>query len=321
MRLFKKRYTKLAIIGNGFDLNHGYRTDYQTFAVNTEHPSLERFKSYCDTQQIQTWYSFEENIRILSERFFLKSMSEYCDFDDNRKEVQELTEVFEDIHILLREYLSSEIGAKPFEKNPCIERYLNADSVVINFNYTDTAERYTPHVRYVHGSLKENDILLGYDFREEPCLAQYEDMRWSKTICRESLAFRRRISKWLNPDGKQYNKLLEGLNNYHHWENTGRGLDPEIRRFIPYYYLIRWFLKRYRQRFGISGIRFSDVEELIVIGHGIEADKVFLKDILERCDRLKRVVLYRYQGESDESMEVKIDFFRPYCPDIEQVTY
>lgn len=321
MRFFGKRYKTLAIIGNGFDLNHGYKTDYTTFAANTQHPSLTRFKDYCDTERMETWYSFEENIRILSERFFLRSMSEYCDFDDNRREVRELTEVFRDIHELLSEYLSAEIAARPFEKKPCIEKRLDKNTVAINFNYTDTAERYTPHVRYVHGSLKENDILLGYDFREEPCLAQYEDMCWSKTICRESLAFRRHALRWLKPESKLYKKLLSGLNAYHHWENTGRGLDEEVRRIIPYCNTVERFLKRYRKRFEISGVRFSDIETLVVLGHGIEADKVFLKSILEKCDHLTTVVLYRYNGESDESVHAKTEFFRPYCENIELVDY
>ncbi len=321
MRLFGKRYKRLAIIGNGFDLNHGYKTDYKTFAANTQHPSLARFKTYCDTERIETWYSFEENIRILSERYFLKSMSEYCDFDDNRMEVRELTRIFQDIHKLLSNYLASEIATNPLEKKPCIEKYLDENTVAINFNYTNTAERYTPHIRYVHGSLKENDILLGYDFREEPCLAQYEDMRWSKTLCRESLAFRRHILKWLKPESKLYKKLLSGLNAYHHWENTGRGLDEEVRRTIPYCSTIERFLKKYRNRFEILGVRFSDIETLVVIGHGIEADKVFLKSILEKCGNLKKVVLYRYNGESDESIHTKMEFFLPHCEDVELVDY
>lgn len=321
MHLFRKRYKTLAIIGNGFDLNHGYRTDYKTFAANTQHPSLTRFKDYCDTERIETWYSFEENIRILSERFFLRSMSEYCDFDDNRQEVRELTEVFRDIHDLLSRYLASEIATKPLEKKPCIEKYLDENTVAINFNYTDTAEVYTPHVWYVHGSLKENDILLGYDFREEPCLAQYEDMCWSKALCRESLAFRRHALKWLKPESKRYQKLLSGLNDYHHWENTGRGLDEEVRRVIPYCNIIERFLKKYRKRLELPNVRFSEIETLVVLGHGIEADKVFLKSLVEKCNNLKKVILYRYNGESDDSIYTKTEFFRPHCEDIEQIDY
>lgn len=169
--------------------------------------------------------------------------------------------------------------------------------------------------------MDENDILLGYDFREEPCLAQYEDMCWSKIICRESLAFRRHMLRWLRPENKMYKKLISGLNTYHHWENTGRGLDVEIKRIIPYYWIIERFLKRYRKNFEISGIRFFDVETLIVLGHGIEADRVFLKSIVEKCVNLKKVVIYRYHGESEESFSAKVAFFSPHCEDVEQVDY
>ena len=63
MRTLKKQYGTLAIIGNGFDLAHGYKTSYEAFSENTNAESLKKFKSYCDNEsEIETWYNFEENI-------------------------------------------------------------------------------------------------------------------------------------------------------------------------------------------------------------------------------------------------------------------
>lgn len=319
---FKKPRT-LAIIGNGFDLNHGYRTDYKSFAQSTDDPAMQKFKEYCEIENIDTWYLFEENIRILSERFFLNSMAEDADYDDVRREVNELTRVFERIHVLLREYLARETASKPLVKKPCIEKYLNRNTAAINFNYTATAEKYCKNITYVHGSLAEGDILLGYDYRDTGCLEQYEDMQWDKTICREALAFRRHFldTKKYKPDSKKYQDLLAGLKSYQHWENTGRGIDDEVEKFIPRYRTVHRFLQRHRSRFLIPKLRYEKIKTQAVLGHGIEADKMFLQTIAEKCTNLKTVVIYRYKGEPESSFMPKAEFFKPYCGKIEFVEY
>ena len=54
----KKNYKTLAIIGNGFDIAHGYKTDYRSFVEKTSNQSLDAFRSYCeDEDSITTWYS------------------------------------------------------------------------------------------------------------------------------------------------------------------------------------------------------------------------------------------------------------------------
>ena len=323
MSLFTKKPQTLAIIGNGFDMNHGYNTDYKSFVSKTKDPSLEKFQEYCEIEDISTWYLFEENIRILSEKLFFKSVSENCDFDDNRKEVRELTDIFKKIHVLLKNYLEHETSLAPIKKKPCIEKYLNKNTVAINFNYTETAEAYTNNIIYVHGSLKEDDILLGYDYRDEPCLAQYEDMQWAKSICRESLAFRRYFigKKKYDPTGKKYQALREGLENYHHWENTGRGIDDEVKEFIPHYSTIDKFLKKHRSHFLTPDLKYKNIKKLVILGHGIEADRKFLEEILKRCINLEKVVIYRYSGEDESVYNYKVSFFTEYCKNIEQIKY
>lgn len=323
MNPFKRTPQTLAIVGNGFDLNHGYKTDFKSFAENTKSLFLDEFREYCQSENITSWYLFEENMRILSERVFLKSMSENCNFDNNRQEVAKLTDIFKGIHVLLKYYLIRETFDKPILKNPHIAKYLNADAVAINFNYTKTVETYTKNVIYVHGSLEEDYILLGYDYRDEPCLAQFEDMRWSKRICRESLAFRRYFlgKKKYDPQGRKYKALLSGLEGYQQWENTGRGLDEEAESFIPEYRTVNKFLKKYRSNSELPKLQYQKIRTIAVLGHGIEADKVYLNDILKKCKNLHTVVIYRFAGESDESYFSKTAFFRPHCKEVEQINY
>lgn len=322
-RCKRKKLQTLAIIGNGFDLSHGYSTDYKSFSKNTNAPCLDEFKSFCDDEtSIFTWYLFEENINILSEKMFQQSMTEECNYESNRKKVKALETTFREIHALLIEYLESETADRPMIKNSKIEQYLNINSLAINFNYTKTAESYTPQIFYVHGSLKEKDILLGYDYRDEACLAQYEDMRWSKTFCREALEFRRFLSKKLKltPDSDKYKTLVSSLKSYQHWENSGRGLENEIKKIIPYYKLIDKFVKQYREH-PIPNIDYSQIQTIVILGHGIEADKKFLAEILSSCHHLKEVVIFRYCGEEEDAFQKKQDFFAPYCTNIKTVYY
>ena len=320
--VLKKRFQTLAIVGNGFDLNHGYKSDYKNFVENTDSPALDKFRAYCEGENITSWYLFEENIRVLTEKFFLSSMTEEADFEDNRRKVQELADIFREIHVLLRNYLTRETTGRPVVKKPGVERYLNDGTIAINFNYSKTVEAYTKNVVYVHGSLEEEDIILGYDYRDEPCLAQYEDMRWGKSICRESLAFRRYLKKRrYRVNGKKYRALADGLESYHHWENSGRGLEEEVKKFIPKYRRIDAFLKKYRKHLGAPKIRYKEIKTIVVLGHGIEADRVFLREIVEKCDHVKKIVIYRYEGETDESYNKKASFFYPYCREIEQACY
>ncbi len=323
MKRSKKTAKTLAIVGNGFDMAHGYKTDYKTFAEKTKSPYLDKFKEYCESEKIETWYLFEENIQKITYNLFLKSMSEKCDYDENRKEAENLTEVFRQISILLADYLNKETQNKPLIKNTNISNELTDDSIAINFNYTATAEIYTKDVIYVHGSLKENDILLGYDYRDEPCLAGFEDMRWSKNILRESLAFRRYYlgERRYKLTGKSYKKLYNGLESYLHWENTGRGLDDEVQKFIPKYKKINKFLKNYRNKSPLPELDYSIIETIVVLGHGIEADKKYLESLLNKCCNLNKVVIFRYSGETDESYKNKSKFFEPYCENIIQKEY
>lgn len=322
MCLFKNK--TLAIIGNGFDIAHGYHTQYKSFVENTSHPSLDTFRSYCENESsITTWYSFEENIRILTEKLFLQSHTEDCDYDANRSEVSHLRDIFNEIHNLLIRYLEHETNSKPVTTLPSVAKHLNPQTNAINFNYTKTAEAYTKNIFYVHGSLHENDILLGYDYRDEPCLAQYEDMCWSKRICREALSFRRFLKerKSLSPDCSEYKRLLSSLEVYQHCENSSRGIDTDPESYIPDFKFVDNFMTEYKKGLDIPDINYKKISKIVVIGHGIEADQVFLNKIVSKCTNLKQVIIYRYHGEKNSSFEKKADFFRPFCKEIRSVFY
>ena len=325
MFLFKRTLTSktLAIIGNGFDLTHEFQTGYQSFSERTPSPYFEKFKAFCDDEStIINWYDFENNIRILTGKLFQQSITDECDPDDNQKAVDDLRVIFREIHNLLIQYLQHEISSKPFINKDSIAKHFNKQSVAINFNYTNTAEAYSKHIFYVHGSLSEQDILLGYDYRDEPCLAQYENMCWSKTLCREALAFRRYLRRRIISKGNKLKteSLLSGLEAYHYWEETGRGIDDEVKLLIPSYKLIDRFLRKFREN-PLPPIKYKKVKKLVVLGHGIEADRVYLSQILSQCKTLQEIIIYKYDCESAASINMKKEFFSPFCNNIQVVSY
>lgn len=322
----QKSYRTLAIIGNGFDLAHDYDTLYSSFVNATSAKSLDRFKEYCDKDEdITTWYSFEENINRLTHKLFLQSisMSEDCDCEVESQNRSRLRDVFVDIHNLLLQYLRQKTESKPVVKLPAVKKYLKRKTFAISFNYTKTAAAYACKVFYVHGSISENDILLGYDDRDEACIAGYEDMRWRKDICREALEFRRYLKNnlHLSPDSAEYNEKVADLENYYSYENSGRGIDEEVKPLIQHYQCLNEFLNNYRKQNGIPDIDYSKISTLAVLGHGIEADQVFLTRIVKKCTHLRKVVIFRYAGESDDSFNAKAHFFRPYCKRIRSIMY
>lgn len=319
-----KTYKTLAIIGNGFDLAHGYATDYRSFVEATDAKSLDAFREFCDKDKsITTWYSFEENINRLTQNLFLQTYNEDHDYEIIRQDKSHLCNIFADIHTLLIDYLQRETARKPVIKLPSVKKYLKRKTKAISFNYTNIAESYASDVIYAHGSLFEDDILLGYDYRDEACLAEYDDMRWSKTICREALAFRRflKYDHQLHPESPEYNELIASMKSYQHYENSGRGLDEEVESFIPHYQLVDQFMHSYRKGGEIPGINYSKISTIVVLGHGIEADRAYLQKIAWKCTRLKKVVIFRYDKESDSSYNAKADFFKPYCKRIRCVMY
>ncbi len=323
MRTLEKQYRTLAIIGNGFDLAHGYKTSYKSFSESTNAESLKKFKSYCDDEsKIETWYNFEENINHLSRALFEKSITAGAD-KNKFQYIYELKEIFTNIHDLLITYLKSEIQNNHSSKFPTVQKYLNSNTQIINFNYTNIAEKYSNNIFYVHGSIEENDILLGYDYREEACLAQFDDMRWAKDFCREGLAYRRYLKNELKISLKspEFKRLIESFEFYQQCANSSRGIDENPASYIPDYLFIKEFMNCQKQRTEIPNINYDEIQTIVVLGHGIEADKVFLDTVLKKCSNIKKVVIFRYNGEEDESFNKKVAFFKKYTRNIKENLY
>jgi len=317
----------LAVIGNGFDLAHGLKTTYLDFADATGLDFFLEFRNllteYCGTDI--KWYEFENRINELTMQCFLRKMGE----DETvaaraETDLQRVNEQFRIFHKRLSGYLLSVTRGNKVHRLPNVWTHLSGHTVGISFNYTNTAERYVRDVFYVHGSLAEEDILLGYDFRDEPCLVGYEEMQWSKDTCRTQLAFRRylRDDLCIAPETPQYKELVENFKDIETLRLSGRGFEDDDITGWTYEDILRKYLAYEASHVSLfNRVSLHYVQKIVVLGHSVESDRVYLQELLKRCPHLRKVIIFSYVGEPESEWEKKASFFKPYCKKIRKVMY
>lgn len=318
-------YTQLAIIGNGFDIAHGLRTKYTQFINATDESLFVPFRNYlikyCGNDD--NWSDFEACIEKLTMQCFLYSIA--CNSKEVYKDVHEINSLFKDLQYHLMQYLITESERNRDVKLSSLERYLGSDTKAISFNYTDTAKRYTDNIYYVHGSLAENEIILGYDYRNEPCLIGYDEMRWGKMFCRERLLLSRHLKGDLYLDMKcdEYRSLLDDYEMIKKLQNSGKGLeDEDFDKLQNKEFMIKYLAEEPSKPLDVMPpCDYTKIKKIIVMGHGIVADRVLLSSMMEQCINLDEIVIFTYDGEVKDSLDMKYSFFKPFCVNINSEAY
>jgi len=327
---------RLAILGNGFDIAHGYLTSYQNFyeTVGPEH--FESFRKLCE-DMLQTtyeegsnWYQFEDLMDQVAFMSRQRAMEDPSISDEIMRKMHLINEEFEKIQYLLKEYLiSTQCGKEQF-KLKSIARMITDNTAVINFNYTNTAERYSNNINYVHGTLSEDYIIFGYPLRMEFDFMPSESVRYSKERLYEMLEFRRWLAKEIKPTKTEHKALMkqmwECVNNL--YSEIGEYTIPfddelseeELPEPIRLYGEMKGFLPTQ------MALEFEcdDIESIVIIGHSLKADEYLIgEQILKKCTNTRTIYLFRYEGESEISVEGKRNFITKYCPwaDIEVIAY
>lgn len=309
----QSNYTTLAIIGNGFDLAHGYDTTYRSFVDRTQSEVLDEFRQMCDNEGITTWYDFENNIKELSLNLYQKAVMGSDAPEAYDTMIARANDVFKKLHDLLAAYLKAETMKQYVRKLRSIRRFISRHTILINFNYTSTPEAYSGDVFYVHGSLAEDNILLGYDYRDEPCLIGMDFMYWSKKYRRELMAFQRHIKADGSLSAERIANLSDNFEHYQDCANAPRGIDEELQAEIGDFEFIDSFVQNDAPHMIYTDIDYSKIKKVAVMGHGIEADREFLALLLGSCTNLKKIILYTYSGEPQTSIAQKISFLQPFC--------
>lgn len=317
MGIVNTKKDALVIIGNGFDLQHEYKTKYNDFVEHTSCKAFDSFKIYTNNYLYnnKNWYDFEQVIKDLTLRVYLNDSSIKSDHDLKIHQ-NILDEIINSITQELCRYLKNETSKNNGIFLPNVQNYLNDSSVVLNFNYTPVAERYTKNIFYVHGSVMENNIILGYDNRNEPCLIDYTSMQRRKSYLRLSLEFCRFL-KAKNIDSNQIEIYKQSFNSFLDHLTSPKGLDhKDYINTLGGNLINEFYLKNDCFNKIIIGydIDYNSIEKIVILGHGIEADIELLDSILKQCTKLKEIIIFRYEKESDTKYKSKENFFHRYSP-------
>lgn len=322
---------KLIIVGNGFDLAHGLKTSYKNFAgKNKDNPYIVSFRNLFDNMKENsgslnvakkrknnvTWYDFEENIENISSWVFAKNYRDDLkkeDFKELEEKMACVNNVFKHISELLVSYLIDEISGKKIEKIKSIEKEITPDSHIISFNYTDTIKMYTNNYNFVHGSISDDNgsIILGFPRNDFSELSTDEYIKYDKDILREKLNFLRFLRK---NNYKEEEKLLKEFEVHLYCLFSGKGgydfpAKSSSNGIIYDMRLVSDPIKKYAMNNNFLPAKdkndYSNVREVVIMGHGLEADLYFIESIFKKAKSLEVVKLFTYEGEPDSSISRK----------------
>lgn len=317
----------LAIVGNGFDIAHNLHTQYSEFINALSADIFAEFKAFVDKYcpESENWTAFEEQISSLSLRCFQKAYDNDCDYETVLNDIIEINRVFENIRLNLLDYLEKATTNTDVSHLQTISKVLSNSVHVLSFNYTSTAELYSDHVFYLHGSLEEKEIVLGYDFRDEPCLIDYSMMKWSKRLCRERLAYIRYVKTRLPLpiEELRLQPYVDDIYRMQEIKESGKGFDNEDLIYFNHPNMLMQFYNGnpYDYEDSIPNLNFEAIETLIILGHSLVADRKYLERIFERLVNLREIILFTYESEKKEELEEKKRFLTRYTSCITECFY
>lgn len=320
----KDVYKKIAFIGNGFDIAHGYKTMYKDFANSIlvekdKSEKINRFieilKKYKLVDDVHHWYDFENQIKRMVPNHENISMIG----QDNSHNADEFNQLVLSLSDYLKEYLKKEVDGKKNIKES-INKELDENTIAIDFNYTDTISMYDCDVYYVHGSLKENNIIIGYDGYDDGSMHHffYEHRMWLKDYRRDRIEFVRAMEK--KNIGIDISLALEEFDNILKIQNTGgRGCEESDFDGLRYGAYIKDFMDNKNdfstsELYQLNKIDFEAVETIVNIGHSIQSDEFYLNSILSKCENIKEIRIFKYAKEEPEEINKKKAFYSKYVP-------
>ncbi|VYU04618.1 hypothetical protein [Clostridium tertium] len=320
---------KLILIGNGFDLAHGLQTSYSAFAEkNIKNPVIIEFHKLVkelgseipfldDEGKVKdiTWYSFEENIERLSSWMFHKNFDDNLtqkDYDEIDKNMFQYNKIFEELSDLLFYYLENEFSSKKIQVLDRVKKEITEDTYIISFNYTDTIKMYTSNYNFIHGSIQDDKkIILGFARGDVSDLSTNNYIKYWKEVLKEKLNFLRFLN---NNNYENIEELMEEFNPHLMCMFSGKGgyqfpiKKDEEGEFYDTSSASKPILD-YAESTGffpaVDKSNYGDVEEIVIMGHGLESDIHYINSIFEKSTSLKRVKLFTYDGESSKEIERK----------------
>lgn len=164
---------KLIIIGNGFDIAHGLKTDYKYFLSQLTEQHRKFYETVCQyIPEDALWSSFEKSLAYLDDEQLQEDNSCYLlgYGDENWRDsahhdfqymIGQALDFAPDIPFYFSEWINTINTNVP----PIISTHIISPSnLFLSFNYTDTLERVygipADRILYLHGKASRGDTLI-----------------------------------------------------------------------------------------------------------------------------------------------------------------
>lgn len=280
----------LYIIGNGFDLHHGLKTEYSDFReyiLKNHEDLLEAMSKYYDIEDDSLlWSEFENGLKEFDSTELEEIFGEHLpdissdDFRDRdwyeleRHIELELDPLKEELQGAFNEWISKRETPADIEKKK-IELPTNAK--YLNFNYTDVLETIygitRENITYIHNRAgEEDDLLYGHAWKPE---------EWSNQ--REAV-----MPEGLTEEQKQ-DWIDEQADNYH--LSIERGWVAIDSFFSSIYKNCQTNIRNHQSFFS----NLKDIDKIYVLGHSLsEVDKEYFEEIVKGInkDNVEWIVSY-----------------------------
>lgn len=306
------------------------------------------------------WCDFENLIERITREWFDDYFYIIVNNEDEQKideEVEKINRAYLEISSTLMEYLLEE-EKRVYNKLNSVSKEIKKNSHALNFNYTNLLEKYLTqeNIHYVHGSLAENFIVLGYKNAPRHEGMPFKARVFEKEILREVLNYRRFLEKKglkseeievrmneytpyledmfsgvgsmrFNYPNELDNKMMsfksEDIGSFIHGyfgepHNHKLSSDLEKRLKIERLKEISFDLNEYGEKNDFKphpihlNVNFSKVNELLIIGHSLEADHELIEEIFNKTINVKVIKMFVYEGESEEGILKKTNFINKF---------
>lgn len=186
--------SKLVIIGNGFDLCHGLKTNYRDF-LESEYCSDQLKKGLSEIEDyVKTKQNIEdEGINLWTDMEYMYYRAMVSIDEEDFTKVENFNNIIEKFKMEFMRYLDNCLQYDEVKKRDDLQLLLNEADWILDFNYTNTIEAVygisdpKKHIK-VHGSIKDNYIVLGfpntYSSYNDHLKKFIEDINSDKIICR-----------------------------------------------------------------------------------------------------------------------------------------
>ncbi|KGL66439.1 hypothetical protein LX03_08735 [Limosilactobacillus mucosae] len=189
----------LVVLGNGFDLFHGFKSRYQDFwqhVGTTPLDEIVHFNRRARSQQVR-WSDVEAQIRVAAENAYQLSATRKMPGAGVMVQQRSTRAIRRFEHEFSR-YLRTErerVLVSDPTRSQTAREFLSQAGAVLNFNYTDTAQQlydvWPENIYYLHGSLLEGQTILGVDNDDVLAREPYEYASTTKGYRRDILDFKR----------------------------------------------------------------------------------------------------------------------------------